>query len=181
MIAHNHRVAGAVTRTRLPQNAACRFPALRSSEVTSQHGDSLQLRVREIQLWSQQWKSLFDPMELLPPNLALPAPAAQHSAPETLYRPMDPLQCPDVTGNAVVRIVTAKLLIELVSLFPDRQVPHPPHLVLQVHQRTSQSCLLRTQPHSKVAFLIAGTVQGEAQKINRLRASAATLARVSLR
>src|SRR6516225_10085054 len=126
MIAHNHRVAGAVTRTRLPQNAACRFPALRSSEVTSQHGDSLQLRVREIQLWSQQWKSLFDPMELLPPNLALPAPAAQHSAPETLYGPMDPLQCPDVTGNAVVRIVTAKHLIELVSLFPDRQVPHPP-------------------------------------------------------
>jgi hypothetical protein len=106
------------------------------------------------------------------------APAAQHSAPETLYGPMDPLQCPDVTGNAVVRIVTAKHLIELVSLFPDQQVPHPPHLVLQVHQRTSQSCLLRTQPHSKVAFLISGAVQGVAHKINRLRASAATLARV---
>jgi hypothetical protein len=94
---------------------------------------------------------------------------------------MDPLQSPDVPGNAVVRIVTAKHLIELVNLLLDWQVPHSPHLVLQVHQRTSQACLFRTQPHSKVAFLIAGAVQGEAQKINRLRASTATLARVSLR
>src|SRR4029077_13331507 len=38
---------------RLPQNVACRFPALRSSEVASQRGDSLQLRVTEIQLWSE--------------------------------------------------------------------------------------------------------------------------------
>src|SRR5664279_2395546 len=31
----------AVARLRLPQNVACGFPALRSSEVASQHGDSL--------------------------------------------------------------------------------------------------------------------------------------------
>src|SRR5664279_2013309 len=31
----------AVTHPRLPQNVACGFPALRSSEVASQHGDSL--------------------------------------------------------------------------------------------------------------------------------------------
>jgi len=31
----------AVTHLRLPQNVACGFPALRSSEVASQHGDSL--------------------------------------------------------------------------------------------------------------------------------------------
>jgi hypothetical protein len=44
----------AVTRPRLPQNPACGFPALGSSEVDSQFGDSLQLRVGEvIQLWSQ--------------------------------------------------------------------------------------------------------------------------------
>jgi len=36
LVARCHRVAGAVTRPRLPQNAACRFPALRSSEVGSQ-------------------------------------------------------------------------------------------------------------------------------------------------
>src|SRR5262245_41126554 len=78
---------------RLPQNAACGFPALRSSEIASQRGDSWQLRIREIQLWSQQWKPLFDPMELLPPNLALPAPAAQHAAPDALHGPMDLLQC----------------------------------------------------------------------------------------
>src|SRR5215467_1996959 len=97
-------------------------------------------------------------MKLLPPDLALPAPAAQHSAPESLDGPMDPLQSPDVPGNAVVRIVTAKHLTELVSLLLDRQVPDPPHLVLQVHQRTSQACFLRTQPYSKVAFLISGAV-----------------------
>jgi cytochrome c biogenesis factor len=94
---------------------------------------------------------------------------------------MDPLQCPEIPGNAVVRIVAAKHLVKLVSLLLDRQVPHPPHLVLQMRKRSSQSYLLRTHAHSKVAFLIAGAVQSEAQKINRLRTSTATLARVSLR
>ena len=47
----------AVTHLRLPQNVACRFPALRSSEIASQHGESLELPVREIQLGSQQWES----------------------------------------------------------------------------------------------------------------------------
>jgi hypothetical protein len=42
----------AVARLRLPQNVACGFAALRSSEVASQYGDSLQLPVGEIQLWS---------------------------------------------------------------------------------------------------------------------------------
>ena len=42
----------AVTRPRLPQNVACGFPALRSSEVGSQHGDRLWFRVRKEQLWS---------------------------------------------------------------------------------------------------------------------------------
>ena len=32
---------GAVTRPRLPQNVACGFPALRSSEGASQHRESL--------------------------------------------------------------------------------------------------------------------------------------------
>ena len=43
----------AVTRLRLPQNAACSSPALRSSEVDSPHRKSLQRPIREIQLWSQ--------------------------------------------------------------------------------------------------------------------------------
>jgi hypothetical protein len=68
---------------RLPQNVACRFPALRSSEGASQRGDSLQLRVREIQLWSQQRKPLLNLLELLSPDLPLPTPAAQHLAPVT--------------------------------------------------------------------------------------------------
>src|ERR1039457_701226 len=124
---------GRLPAPRLPQNVACRFPALRSSEGASQHGDSLQLRVREIQLWSHYWKPLLDLLELLPQDLTLPTPTAEHNAPVTLYDPMDPLQGSDVPGNAVVRIVAAKHWIEDVRLVSDRQVPHPPHLVLHTH------------------------------------------------
>src|ERR1700745_1657026 len=103
-----------------PQNVACRFPALRSSEGASQRGDSLQLRVREIQLWSHQRKPLLDLLKLLPPDLPAPTPAAQHSAPVTFHSPMDPLQGPYVPGDAVVRIMTAEHLIEACGLLPDR-------------------------------------------------------------
>src|SRR5262249_41102944 len=121
IVTHHHRVAGAVTRTRLPQNVACSFPALRSSEGTAQRRESLQLPVPEIQLWSQQWKPLLDSMEHLPPNLAVPAPAAQHLAPVAFHGPMDPLQCSNVSSNAVVPIVTAEHLIDGVSLSTLRQ------------------------------------------------------------
>jgi hypothetical protein len=51
---------------------------------------------------------------------------------------MDPLQCSDVPGSAVVPIVTAEHLIEMSGLLPNRQVPHSPHLILQAHQRAPQ-------------------------------------------
>src|SRR5439155_22893509 len=92
---------GRLPAPRLPQNVACRFPALRSSEVASQRGDSLQLRVREIQLWSQQRKPLLDLLKVIPPDLPFPTPAAQHFAPVSFHGPMHPLQCPDVSGNAM--------------------------------------------------------------------------------
>jgi hypothetical protein len=60
-------------------------------------------------------------------------------------------------------------------------VPHPPHLVLQSQQRAPQTRLFCTQPNSKVAFPIVRAIQREPQKINRLWAFTATLARVSLR
>ena len=44
----------------LPRNVGCRFPALRSAEVASQRCDGMQLRVREVRLWSQQGKPLRD-------------------------------------------------------------------------------------------------------------------------
>ena len=111
---------GRLPAPRLPQNVACRFPALRSSEVGSQRGDSLQLRVREIQLWSQQRKPLLDLLKVIPPDLPFPTPAAQHFAPVTFHGPMDPLQGPYVPGDAVVRIMTAEHLIEAVGLLSDR-------------------------------------------------------------
>jgi hypothetical protein len=80
-----------------------------------------------------------DLLELLPPDLPLPTPAAQHVAPVTLHGPMRRLHCPYVPGNAVVRKVTAEHLIEAVGLFADCQVPHSPHLALQAHQRAPQT------------------------------------------
>src|SRR5215472_11593315 len=82
-----------------------------------------------MQLGSQQWEPFLDLLELLPPDLALPTPAAQHFAPITLHGTMHLPQCPNVSGNAVVSIVTAKHLIEVVCLLLKRRVPHPSHLV----------------------------------------------------
>jgi hypothetical protein len=42
----------AVTRLRLPQNVACGFPALRSSERDTQHSECLELPVWQGQAWS---------------------------------------------------------------------------------------------------------------------------------
>jgi len=71
-----HRVAGGSR----PPSAPTEFPALRSSKVASQRGESLQLPVGEILLWSQQRELLLDPLELLPVDRAMPAPTAQHFA-----------------------------------------------------------------------------------------------------
>jgi len=106
----------AVTRPRLPQNPACRFPAMGSSDVDSQYGDSRQLIIGVMQLWSKQRELLFDQLELLPPDRAVPAPAAQHLAPVMFHRPMDPQQCPKISGNVAVCIVTTEHLIEVIHL-----------------------------------------------------------------
>jgi hypothetical protein len=50
----------------------------------------------EIKLWSQQRKPSLDLLKLLPPDLPVPTPAAQHFAPVTFHSPMDPLQGPYV-------------------------------------------------------------------------------------
>jgi len=92
-----------------------------------------------MQLWPKQWELFLDPLKLLPPDRAVPAPTAQHFAPVMFHGPMDPQQCPKISGNAVVCIVTTEHLIEIIHLFSQRQVPHPPHLVLQAHESASQS------------------------------------------
>ena len=56
----------AVTHLRLPQNAACGFPARRSSETDSQHRASLKLRIGQPQLRARQRIPLLDPLECLP-------------------------------------------------------------------------------------------------------------------
>jgi len=111
---------GAVARTPAPTERSVQISRTTLVRSCFQRGDSLQLRVREIQLWSQQRKPLLDLLELLPPDLPLPTPAAQQLAPVTFHRPMDPLQGADVPSDAVVRIVTAEHLIEAVGLFQDR-------------------------------------------------------------
>ena len=78
-----------VTRLRLPQNPACGFPALGSSEVDSQFGEGLQLRVREVELRFKQRELRLDPLELLPRDRAAPTPTAQYFAPIAFHGPMD--------------------------------------------------------------------------------------------
>src|ERR1700750_1382085 len=98
----------AVTRLRLPQNVVCGFPALRSSGIVSQHCKSLQRPIGQPQLWLQQRDPLFEPVEVSPGEVtACPTAAAQHLAPVTLDVPIDPLQCPDVSGDAVIGVMTA--------------------------------------------------------------------------
>ena len=80
----------AVTRLRLPQNPACGFPALGSSEVDSQFGEGLQLRVRDVELRFKQRELRLDPLELLPRDRAVPTPTAQYFAPIAFHGPMDP-------------------------------------------------------------------------------------------
>jgi hypothetical protein len=55
--------AEAVACLRLPQNVACRFPALRSSGMGSQHYESLQRPVGQPQSWSEQRDPLLEPIE----------------------------------------------------------------------------------------------------------------------
>src|SRR5579862_306827 len=110
-------------------------------------------------------------MESLPPNVAFPAPAAEHLAPVALHSPMDSLQCPNVAGNAVVRIVAAEHLVELGDLLPNRRVPHASHQVLRVAEGAAQARLFRTHPDPEIAFPVTSAIQGEAQKVNRFRTS----------
>jgi len=77
-------------------------------------------------------------MELLPSNHAFPTPNAHHLAPVVLHCPMGPVQGSSVSGDAVVRIVAAKHLIEVIDLLLQPRVPYP-HLFLKAHQRSTQS------------------------------------------
>jgi hypothetical protein len=56
-----------------------------------------------MQLGFQQGELVLDLLELLPPNLAFPAPAAQHFAPVALHGTVHFPQCPNISGNAVRR------------------------------------------------------------------------------
>src|SRR5215218_5426885 len=114
--------AEAVARLRLPQNVACRFPALRSSGVDSQHYESLQRPVGQPQSWSEQRDPLLEPIEGGPGKVAAcPTAAAEHLAPVTLDEPVHPVQRADVAGDAIISVVPTEGEIECVDLFLDRQ------------------------------------------------------------
>src|SRR4051812_12392061 len=124
--------AEAVACLRLPQNVACRFPALRSSGVGSQHYESLQRPVGQPQSWSEQRDPLLEPIESGPGKVAAcPAAATEHLAPVTLDEPVHPLQRADVAGDTIVGVVPAEGEIECVDLCLDRPVSCLPHLIAQ--------------------------------------------------
>ena len=156
------------------------LPALRSSEVGLQHSDSLQFPVWEIELWSQQRRLRLDPIEHCPSNVALPAPAAKHLVPVALHGSVHPVQRAEISGDTKVGIVSAEYQIEVIHLLLHRQMPHPPHQVLQAHECALQARPFGAHPNPKVAFQIARAIQGEAQKVDCLRTSSPVFARVPL-
>src|ERR1700758_3983259 len=75
------------------------FTALRSSAVGSQHCKSLQLRIWEAQLWSQQRRPFFELVELAPvEGSSRPAAAAQHPVPITLQGTVHFYETPKISG-----------------------------------------------------------------------------------
>src|SRR5262249_27143864 len=118
----------AVTRPQLPQNPACRFPAPGSSAVDLRHCECLQLPMGEMQLRSQQRCPLFDLVEGVPRHATCsPATATQHPVPVTLRGPIHLEQRPDVSGDAVVGVVTPQRSVDFTDLVTDPVMPNAPH------------------------------------------------------
>jgi hypothetical protein len=117
IIADRHRVAKGSHPPPAPTEPSVQISRTGLVRVDSQYGDSLQLLVGVMQLWSKQWELFSDPVELLPTDRAMPAPTTQHFAPVVFNGPMNPQQCPKISGNAVVCIVTTEHLIEMSHLF----------------------------------------------------------------
>src|SRR5216683_3808364 len=141
----------AVARLRFPQNVACGFPAPRSSAVGSQHCKSLQLPVREAQLWFQQRCPFFDLVEAVPTEAtAIPAAAAQHLTPVTFHDLVHFDQRPEIPGDAVIGIVAAQGSVDLAGLITDRVMPYSPHQLLQRQKAAPQTRFLGAHPHLEV-------------------------------
>jgi len=72
--------------------------------VDSRHCESLQRPVGQPQSWSEQRDPRLEPIEGGPGKVtACPAAATEHLAPVTLSKPVHPLQCSDISCNAVSR------------------------------------------------------------------------------
>ena len=90
------------------------------------------------------------------------------------------LQGAEVPGDAVVGIVAPKHSVEVDHLFANRQVPHSPHQIAQLGQTALKPRPLGAQPHLEIALAVMRAVEGEAQKIYRLRAFPPPLGRMPL-
>src|SRR5215831_13127983 len=97
----------AVTHRRLPQNVACGFPALRSSDDDLQHRVLLQPRIRQAELRTLEWISPLDGQERLPAYVALLTPATEHCAPVALDMAVDTQEAAYITRYAIIGIVAS--------------------------------------------------------------------------
>jgi hypothetical protein len=101
------------------------FPHRRSSTVGSQHRKRLQLPIREAQLRLQQLCPFFDLVEGIPgEGSASPAATAQHAAPVTLLGPINLYETPEISGDAVIGIVTAQDDVDFTGLITDLIMPY---------------------------------------------------------
>jgi hypothetical protein len=133
-----------------------------------------------MELWSQQRKLRPDPLKHAPCNGALPAPAAKHFVPVALHGSVHSVQRAEISGDTKLGVVSTEDEIEVIHLLLHRQMPHPPHQILQAHESTLQARPFGAHPNPKVAFQIARAIQREALKVDCLRTSSPVFARVPL-
>ena len=97
----------AVTHRRLPQNVACGFLALRSSDDDSQHRVLLQSRIRQAELRTLEWIPPLDGQERFPAHMALLTPATEHVTPVALDMAVDTQKAAHIARYPIIGVVAA--------------------------------------------------------------------------
>ena len=110
-----------------------------------------------------------DGKEFLPGQRANAIAAIKPPSPSWPDLVEKPCQRSRVPRHSVVRIVSAQLLVELLVLFPDRQVPIVSAPVVDAANRSSKAILGGLEFDDPVPIPGTCPVMGEAQEVKRTR------------
>src|SRR5262245_30442377 len=152
----------AVTHRRLPQNVACGFPALRSSDDDSQHRVLLQSRIWQTELRTLEWILPLDGQESLPPHFALLTATTEHRAPVALDMAVDTQEAAHVARYTIVSVVASQALVDLLGLLLQRFMSNDLQQLMEFCQTASQTRLVGSPSHLEVPLAVARAVQGKA-------------------